>query len=260
MLDWWRRLNRAQILAEPFPESYRAWIRARVPLSHYLTAEELTKLEALTRVFMSEKEFEGALGFELTDEMRVVIAARACLLLLHRVELDGPVYPELSSVIVYPSTYRVHQKRRDGYLVVEGDEARLGESWMRGVVVLSWDSVLAGGTNQGHDVVLHEFAHQLDAEDGVMDGTPELGASERYAAWSRIAAVEYEQLRRSVEDHRPSDIDSYGATNGPEFFAVVVEAFFENARKLRAKHRELYLELVRFFGFDPAERLDTWKD
>ena len=257
MLDWWRRLNRADVLTAEFPEEYRALIAGRVALASYLTDDERTKLEALVRVFISEKNFEGAGGLELTDEMRVVIAARACLLLLHRVELDSPLYPDLASIIVYPSAYRSRQKKQDGYVVVEGDEARLGESWQRGVVVLAWDSVLAGGANtaDGHDVVLHEFAHQLDAEDGTMDGTPELGDLERYATWARIAGEEYAALRSAVERHEQTDIDAYGATNGPEFFAVFVEEFFERAGRLEAEHPELYAELAAFFRFDPAQRV-----
>ncbi len=257
MFDWWRRLSRAQVLAEPFPEEFRALIAARVPLAQYLTGEEQSKLEALVRVFLSEKTFEGAGGLSLTDEMRVVIAARACLLLLHRVETDSPLYPDLASIIVYPSAYRSRSRKRDGYVVIEGDEARLGESWQRGVVVLAWDSVLAGGANSadGHDVVLHEFAHQLDAEDGVMDGTPELDDSERYSAWSRVAGEEYAELRTLVEHQRKTNIDPYGATNGPEFFAVVVEAFFEKSPQLERQHPELYAELTAFFRFDPAARL-----
>ena len=158
---------------------------------------------------------------------------------------------------MYPSTYRNREQRREGYVVVEGDEARLGESWLRGVVVLSWDAVLAGGANSvdGHDVVLHEFAHQLDAEDGVMDGTPELDGSERYSAWSRVASDEYEALREATQRHRKTDIDGYGATNGPEFFAVIVEAFFERPVKLHRRHPELYAELSAFFHFDPAARV-----
>jgi len=257
MFDWWRRLSRAQVLAAPFPDAFRAWIAERVPLASQFTPAEHSKLEALVRVFVAEKNFEGAGGLSVTDEMRVVIAARACLLLLHRVETDSPIYPDLASIIVYPSAYRSRQPKRDGYVVIEGDEARLGESWQRGVVVLAWDSVLAGGANStdGHDVVLHEFAHQLDAQDGVMDGTPELDNSERYSAWARVAGEEYAELHAAVEQHRKTNIDPYGATNGPEFFAVLVEAFFEKPVQLERQHPELYAELAAFFRFDPAARL-----
>ena len=257
MFDWWRRLNRAEVLAEPFPEAFRDLLVKRVPLVSYLSEAERHKLEALIRIFLSEKNFEGAGGLELDEEMRVVIAGRASLLLLHRVELDEPIYPELASIVVYPSTYRTRQKKRDGYLIVEDEQARLGESWSRGAVILAWDAVLAGGANpaDGHDVVLHEFAHQLDAEDGAMDGTPELGARERYTAWSRVAGAEFTALQHAVERHKKTNLDAYGATNAPEFFAVVVEAFFEKPRQLSEQHPELYAELSAFFRFDPAALL-----
>jgi Mlc titration factor MtfA (ptsG expression regulator) len=147
-------------------------------------------------------------------------------------------------------------KRQEGYVTVEDDQARLGESWTRGVVVLSWDAVVTGVANpaDGHDVVLHEFAHQLDAQDGAMDGTPELDGLERYAVWSKVAGAEYAALVDAVEHHRKTSIDAYGATNAPEFFAVVVEQFFEKPTAMSQRHPELYRELASFFRFDPADR------
>lgn len=257
MFDWWRRLSRAEVIAQPFPAEFHELLLRRVPCARLLDEDELAKLEALVRIFNSEKSFEGAGGLVLTEEMRVVIAARACLLLLQRVELDSPLYPDLQTVIVYPSTYRVKASRRDGYVTIEDEQARLGESWTHGVVVLSWDAVTAGAANpnDGHDVVLHEFAHQLDAEDGAMDGTPELDDLERYAVWSRVAGDEYAALLRDLEHHRETSIDPYGASNAPEFFAVVVEQFFEQPARLAREHAALYAELARFFRFDPAARL-----
>jgi hypothetical protein len=254
MFDWWRRMTRAQVLAEPFPETFRALLLASVPLAGSLDGGDRAKLEALVRVFISEKNFEGAGGLEINDQMRIVIAGRACLMVLHRAGLDSPLYPDLKSIVVYPSTYRASERKQLGYVVVEGEQTRLGESWTRGVVVLAWDSVLAGGANRedGHDVVLHEFAHQLDAEVGGMDGTPDLGPGQRYAAWAQIAAAEYASLRKAVERHKKTSLDPYGATNAPEFFAVVVEAFFEKPRQLERKHPALYAELEAFFRFDPA--------
>lgn len=256
MFDWWRRLTRAQVIAEPFPAPFHELILQHVPCAKLLSGEELAKLEALVRIFNSEKTFEAAGGLTLTEEMRIVIAARACLLVHQRIELDGALYPDLQTVVVYPSTYRVRGQRRDGYVVVEGDEARLGESWQRGVVVLSWDAVAAGSADpsDGHDVVLHEFAHQLDAEDGAMDGTPELGELERYSVWSKVAGAEYAALLDDLEHHRETSIDEYGATNAPEFFAVIVEQFFEKPDALEQLHPKLYAELTRFFRFDPARR------
>lgn len=258
MFDWWRRLSRADVIAQEFPPRFRQLLLARVPCAKLLREEELTKLEALIRIFNAEKTFEGAGGLTLTEEMRVVIAARACLLLLQRVELDGPLYPELDAVIVYPSTYRARGQRREGYVTIEEEQARLGESWTRGIVVLSWDAVVAGSASlsDGHDVVLHEFAHQLDAADGGMDGTPELDDGGRYSVWSRVAGDEYAALLSDLEQRRETTIDPYAATNAPEFFAVVVEQFFEKPVQLREQHAELYRELSVFFRFDPAERLE----
>lgn len=259
MFDWWRRLSRAEVVAEAFPERFRGLILASVPCAALLDQAELEKLEALVRIFNSEKAFQGAGELEVTDEMRIAIAARACLLLLWRVELDGAIYPDLETIVVYPSTYRAKVTRREGYVTIEGDEHRLGESWERGVVVLSWDAVQSGSANphDGHDVVLHEFAHQLDGEDGGMDGTPELGPLERYAVWSQVAGAEYAALVDDLEHHRETSIDAYGATNAPEFFAVVVEQFFEKPGELAASHPELYRELAEFFRFDPQQRLEA---
>lgn len=257
MFDWWRRLSRAQVIAEAFPDRFRELIRRRVPCAGLLSDAELTKLETLVRIFNSEKTFEGARGLEIDEEMRVVIAARACLLLLWRVDLDSPLYPDLETVIVYPSTYRAKVQRREGYVVVDDEQARLGESWQRGVVVLSWDAVVSGAANpgDGHDVVLHEFAHQLDAEDGAMDGTPLLDDTKRYGVWSEVAGAEYAALVDAVDHHRKTSIDAYGASNAAEFFAVVVELFFERPSLLAGRHPELYRELATFFRFDPATRM-----
>lgn len=257
MFDWWRRLSRAEAIAGSFPAQFRDLILRRVPCARLFTGEELSKLEALVRIFNSEKTFEAAGGLTLTEEMRIVIAARACLLVVHRVELDSPLYPDLQTVVIYPSSYRVRGQRREGYVTIEGEEVRLGESWSHGLVVLSWDAVMSGSSSQtdGHDVVLHEFAHQLDAEDGAMDGTPELDNLERYSVWSKVAGAEYAALLDDLEHHRKTTIDAYGATNAPEFFAVIVEQFFEKPLTLAKRHPALYAELSRFFHFDPAKRL-----
>lgn len=259
MFDWWRRLSRAEIIAQPFPPELRALLERTVPCAKLLDDAERERLEALVRIFNSEKQFEGAGGLTLTDEMRVAIAGRACLLVLWRVELDDPLYPGLDTVVVYPSTYSVPVERREGYVTYEADEQRLGESWHHGLVVISWAGAEAGAAtpSDGHDVVLHEFAHQLDAEDGGMDGTPELGSLKRYAVWSRVAGAEYAALVDAVEHRRKTSIDPYGATNAPEFFAVVVEQFFEKPRALAKQHPELYQELASFFRFDPVARLSA---
>ena len=239
-------------MAQPFPDDLRAHLERNVPYLRKLDDAERKKLEGLVQVFLAEKSFEGCGGLELTDEMRVTIAAQACLLVLHR---DGDLYPELASILVYPSTFRAKTVRAEGGVVVEGDQARLGES-ARGTVVLAWDDVLHGGrlTHDGHNVVLHELAHQLDQEDGAADGAPILDRRSQYGAWARVLGHDYEELAEAVERHRKSDLDEYGATNPAEFFAVVTEAFFERPRELERKHPALYAQLREYYRQDPARR------
>jgi Mlc titration factor MtfA (ptsG expression regulator) len=202
-------------------------------------------------VFLAEKTFEGCGGLELTREIKLTIAAQACLLLLHR---ETDLYPHVDAILVYPSAYVVRARKHDGVVVVEEDEARLGESWQQGLVVLSWDHVLSGAAapNDGQNVVLHEFAHQLDSESGAMNGTPELGTRARYSAWARVLGGEFAELSERLHRGRPSDIDPYGATNPAEFFAVLTEMFFEKPEALQRRHPVLYDELSAFYRQDPA--------
>lgn len=235
----------------PFPPAYAEILDANVPLARALPEPDQRELERLILAFLDEKHFEGAGGFEMTDEVRITIAAQACILLLHR---DTDIYPDLDTIVVYPSTYVARETRHEGPVVIEGDIARLGESWTRGVVVLAWDAVRRGTANvhDGHNVVLHEFAHQLDQEDGTMDGAPALGTRARYATWARVLGEEYAELVERVHAGRSADIDEYGATSPPEFFAVVTETFFEKPAQLRARHPALYDALADFYQQDPA--------
>jgi Mlc titration factor MtfA (ptsG expression regulator) len=251
MFDFWKKRRREALRAAPFPEPHRVIMHRNVPYVQSLGQDDRTELEALVQVFLAEKSFEGAGGLEMTDEIRVTIAAQACLLLLHR---DTNMYPELDSIVVYPHAYRAAGQRLEGVVVIDEDQVRLGESWSRGTVVLAWDHVQRGASlaSDGHNVVLHEFAHQLDAEDGNVDGAPALGRRARYAAWAKVLGAEFEELSSRIHTGRPSDIDPYGATSPPEFFAVVTEMFFERPIALRARHPELYEELRGFYLQDPA--------
>jgi Mlc titration factor MtfA (ptsG expression regulator) len=206
------------------------------------------------QVFLAEKRFEGCGGLEITDEIRVTIAAQACVLLLN---LETDYYPTLRAILVYPHEYVARGARRqpDG-TVIEGPEARAGESWFRGAVVLSWNDVMRGAADidDGRNVVFHEFAHQLDSESGANEGAPALGRRSRYLAWARVLGREYRQLQADLEHHRRTLLDAYGATSPAEFFAVVTEAFFEQPVALRRRHAALYDQLASFYGQDPAAR------
>jgi Mlc titration factor MtfA (ptsG expression regulator) len=227
-------------------------MRRNVPYLKSLSAEDLRELEGNIQVFLSEKAFEGCGGLAMSDEIRVTIAAQACLLLLHR---ETDFYPTLQSILVYPSAYTAPETTSPAPGVVrEGVSVRLGESWLRGGVVLSWDDVLRGAADihDGQNVVLHEFAHQLDQEEGAGDGAPILPRRSMYAAWARTFGEEYLRLRKDSQCGRKSVLDKYGATNPAEFFAVATECFFEKGAALKSKHPALYDELKLFYRQDPA--------
>jgi Mlc titration factor MtfA (ptsG expression regulator) len=253
LLKHWRR---PRLRRRGLPPAWRAIIERNVPYVRLLSPAEREQLEGDVQVFLAEKHFEGCGGLVMTDEIRVTIAAQACLLLLNR---STDYYPGLRAILVYPSGYVAHSASRqpDG-TVIEGPQHRSGESWLRGAVVLSWDDVRRGAADpfDGRNLVLHEFAHQLDGESGANEGAPALGEPARYAAWARVLGREYEQLIADLERRMPTLIDGYGATAPAEFFAVVTEAFFERPRALRRRHPELYGQLRSFYRQDPAARLD----
>ena len=227
-------------------------LERNVPVYGRLSDADRNELKGHIQVFLAEKRFEGAGGLTITDEIRVAIAAHACVLLLHR---TTDYYPGLYTVIVYPGAYVAGRTVREPMgIVTERTETRLGESSPRGAVVLSWNAVEAAASDVGdcRNVVLHEFAHQLDAEDGSVEGAPVLSDRSRYVVWARILGREYERLRRDAFHGRSTVLDRYGATSPAEFFAVATECFFTRPGLLKARHPELYAELKGYYRQDPA--------
>jgi hypothetical protein len=251
MFDFFKSRRREGLRKEPLTGAQRAFLTKNVRYLTTLADEDRKEHEGLVQIFLAEKSFEGCGGLELTEEIKVTIAGLACILLLHR---ETDVYPGVEAILVYPSAYRASNRTNEGGVVIDGEQARLGESWTRGVVVLAWDHVgsVAAQPSAGQNVVLHEFAHQLDGEDGAMDGAPDLGARAKYTSWAHVLGDEFGELSRRVHAGRGSDIDSYGATNPAEFFAVVTEMFFEKPRAMKQRHRDLYDELAAFYRQDPA--------
>lgn len=248
-----RKNRRRRIMERPFPMEWRA-ILANVPVLSRLSDSERSKLEDITKVLMFEKHFEGANGLSVTDEMRVTISGQAALLILHR---SHDYYPHLVSIIVYPGQYVArHVEREPTGIVTEGPQVRAGESWSRGALVLSWEDVRAdaAGMRLGRNVVLHEFAHQLDAENGDVDGVPVL-PPDRYLEWERVMSAEYERLRAMVEAGRSTFLNPYGATNPAEFFAVATEYFFTAPDGMREALPDVYEQLRLFYRQDPAGNL-----
>ena len=249
-----KQRRRRRLRARPLPKEWLEIIRRNIAFFSRLSASNQAELLGHIQVFLAEKRFEGCADLELTDEIRVTITAEACLLLLHR---ETDYFPSLLTILVYPSTYMVEEKRPiEEHIWEEGTVTRLGETGRRmGSLVLSWDAVKAGAADpsNGKNVVLHEFAHQLDYENYAADGVPGLATREQQLAWSEVMSSEFASLRAADETGIPTLLDTYGATNPAEFFAVSVEAFFEQPRALRARHPKLYAELRKYFKQDPVE-------
>ena len=253
MFGFFKKRRRRKIREGTFPAECIAILETNLGVYRLLPPEDQRELQEHVMVFLAEKRFEGCGGLEIDDEIRVTIAGQACLLLLHR---EPAYYPSLKTILVYPSSYLA----KNPY---DADEKshRLGESWQYGPVVLAWDSSRRGGKNafDGHNVVLHEFAHQLDQMDGVADGAPTLGKGEpldarklKYRSWALVFSREFECFERKAAKGKKTVIDHYGATNPAEFFATATEAFFEKPRQLKKKRPELYEELRSYYKQDPA--------
>jgi Mlc titration factor MtfA (ptsG expression regulator) len=252
VFGFFKRRRRRRLQADPFPPTWREIIERNVRYYAYLPEADRKELLGLVQIFMAEKSFEGCGGLELTDEIKITIAAQACLLLLRR---QTDIYRRLISILVYPTAYVAKSVEPIGRSVaLEGEQVRLGEAWKSGVVIVSWDELEATsqGRRYGRNLVLHEFAHQLDMEDGAADGTPILESRRHYERWVKIFGDEYDRLRRDSALGRYSVLDEYGATDPAEFFAVATECFFEKAGVLQKRHPALYEELKSFYRQDPA--------
>jgi Mlc titration factor MtfA (ptsG expression regulator) len=246
-----REWRRARIRRQPFPPAWRQVLRQRMPLFRRLPADLQLQLKKHVQVLLAEKPFIGCAGLEVSDEMRVLIAAQAALLLLNR---RAGYFPNLRQILLYPGTFVAERATLGpGGVMREARQALAGESWQQGQVILAWDAVLAGAAapDEGRNVVVHEFAHQLDQETGAANGAPFLGRRDRYARWAAVLAAEFERLRERVARGEPGLIDAYGASEAAEFFAVVSEVFFGRPTELAAEHAALYRELAAYYGVDP---------
>ncbi len=246
-----RKRRRARLRALPLPVEWVGVLERNVPVYARLPAELRVQLHGHMQVFLAEKNFEGCDGLEMSDEIRVTIAGQACVLILNR---ETGYYPDLLTVLVYPSIFYADVEEPDGPIVSEYKEDRAGESWDLGVVILSWEDVVdyASTGRGGYNVVLHEFAHQLDMENGAMDGMPRLEDRVRRDQWTRVFNHAYRAFEDAARGKRRSMIDWYGLEDPAEFFAVVTESFFERPLALRREHEELYQVLAHYYRVDPA--------
>ena len=250
LLGWpaWVERRRARLRALPLPAPWRRILRQRVPAVARLPADLQRRLKQHLRVFLAEKPFIGCAGQAISDEVRVVIAAQACLLLLGQDRPD--YYPRLRQILVYPGAFAVHAVQpQAGGVVHEQRQALAGQSWAHGTVVLGWADALAGAADpaDGRNVVLHEFAHQIDQDKGRADGQPWRPTAGQRQRWAAAMGDAFARLQ-----HSPSAlIGAYAATDPAEFFAVVSERFFEQPQALAAEAPAVFRELALLYQLNP---------
>ena len=261
MFNWMRNQRRAELRTKPFPVEWQNFLQLHVAHYGWLTTAEQKRLQSDIQIVIAEKQWEGIKGFRVTDEIKVVIAAQVCLLLLGW--KDPHYFPNVSTIIVYPAGFRTKSRQRNGYLETEKQHNVLGEAWSGNLpVVVSWDDARDGSEDaeDGHNVVLHEFAHKLDMLGGGASGVPPLtGGDAAYDTWSEVMSQEFRTLRQTVWQGQDSVIDSYGAENEAEFFAVATETFFEKPYRLCTEHPALYEVLKNYYRQDTISRWEKWQ-
>ena len=253
LFSWLKRRRRRKLLAKPFPEEWYGYLDQNVRQYGCLPAGQQERLRDLLRIFASERTWVGCAGFVITDEVRVTIAAQACLLLLG-VEGDW-CFDALHSVLVYPDAVALPPKMQTHTVIVDEGLPISGQAWYRGPVILSWYHALTGGRypHDGHNVVLHEFAHQIDALSGEMGGSPPLPTRIQHERWEEVMAREYARIVNDVRHGRRTVLDEYAAASRAEFFAVATEHFFEQPQRVRKYHPELYEVLQMLYHVNPVE-------
>ena len=247
----WQQHRRARLRQQPFPSAWRRILRRRVPLLQKLPADLQLRLKQDIQVLLAEKPIIGCAGLVVTDEMRVTIAAQACLPLLGA---RRGYYPALKQILLYPGAFVVDRPHASpGGVQSDQRRALAGESWVQGQVLLSWQDVLNGAADpsDGHNVVIHEFAHQLDQAKGYANGAPTLASKAAYERWSRVMQAEFNALHQRLAQGEDGVIDAYAATDPAEFFAVTSEMFFERPLDLAVAHPALYEQLSLYYRVRP---------
>ncbi len=251
--DHWRQ--RRELARHPLP--LRAWHEAidGIHCLQGLSAVELAHLRERVVQFLHRKTLNGVQGLALTRQMRLQIAAQACLPILH---LDMDYYDGWHEVVVYPDSFRVHHTVSDDIgLVSEQDVLLSGEAWGQGPVILAWADIARelAHPRPGANVVIHEFAHKLDMLNGRANGMPPLHPDMPIEDWTHALSAAYRQLQHRIERHHRGCINPYGATSPAEFFAVLSEYFFTAPWQLQHDCPDVYGQLKAFYRQDPLARL-----
>lgn len=247
---WKKRAHRQELLEATLSDHQKGVIAEQVPLILRLPHELHSKLQGKIRLFLHQVDFVGCNGLEITEEMRLSIAAQACLLVVN----SDAWYTNLRTILVYPNAFKSKTATHDGFVVHETETVRLGESWAQGPVILSWKHAKLGAANDrdGHNLVLHEFAHQLDDLSGQTNGVPVLTKHQSFTEWESVFVKSYESHVRNVVAGRQTVLNAYGAENHQEFFAVAIEVFFEKPARLKKEEAEVYAQLSELLRLDPS--------
>lgn len=254
MLGWYRENARRHLLEQQFPPPWLSFLAGNVAQYPHLSDQQQTHLRNDTRIIVAEKTWEGCGGLLITDEIKVTVAAQACLLLLGRTEHD--YFARVRSILVYPTTFRVTDANsQDPYGEWHEGDPAAGQSVYRGPVILAWDAVLSEGRDLsfGSNVVIHEFAHQLDFLDGYTNGTPEISDDDLYDRWCDVMTEEFQKLQERVRKGKKTLLGDYAATSETEFFCVASEVFFTQPTRLRGRHPALYALLADYYRVNPVK-------
>lgn len=252
----WRRKRH---IKKPFPSRRKQIIEEYVPYARHLSQKKQSRLFDLISIFLKERRFEGCGDLKISEEIKVTIAAQACIMLLGSEDLSF-LYDDLRSILVYPEPYVAKVKTNtSGYIAEEGFQQRHGEAWSRGYVVLAWSEVQKGAEHprDGKNLIFHEFAHQLDYQFGISASANQPSGESEPQSLSGVIADEYQKLLRDLNNNKPSFIDPYGAKNTAELFAVCSVSFFEEPHQLSQHHPALYNQLKSFYRQDPRNYINS---
>lgn len=251
-MAWDPGYSRAALLAEPFPKDWERMLVQNVAHFAVLNDEERSRLGAIVQVLVAEKNWEGCGGLAVTEEMKVTIAGQAGLLLLG---IEHDYFPRVQSILVYPSVFIIP----DGEWldVIDPANAAAGQAVYRGPVILAWDEALEEGRDPltGDNVVIHEFTHQLDFEDGLFNGTPVLPSATRSQRWATVMDTAFAKHHEKLERGRRTLLPAQAADSPGEFFASVTEKFFTRPDRLQQWYPEVFAELKAYFAVDPGRWL-----
>jgi Mlc titration factor MtfA (ptsG expression regulator) len=249
MLGWLRDWLGRTRQHPAVPEVTWQAVERRLPFLDFLSPADRRRLRAMALDFLAGKQFHGAHGFQVTDEIMLSIALQACLPVLN-IGLES--YRGWVGIVVYPGDFVISRKVMDEDGVMhEYDDEVLGEAWEGGPVLLSWFD--EGEAPDGVNVVIHEFAHKLDMENGGVDGFPPLHAGMSRTAWAEAFSAAYERFCEQVDNDEDTVLDPYGAEHPGEFFAVASETFFLHPHGLQEAFPEVYAQLAAYYRMDPAQ-------